>query len=55
MPKRDPISVRLSDDERQALDSAAAEAGMSLSSAARRAIREWLRRRGLLRKGAQDE
>mgnify|MGYP002136784018 FL=1 len=53
MTKRVPISVRLTDDERAALDSAAAEVGLSISATIRLVLVQGLRRRGLLRKNGR--
>ena len=53
MTKMVPISVRLTDDERAALDSAAAEVGLSISATIRLVLVQGLRRRGLLRKNGR--
>lgn len=49
MPKIAPIGIRLSADERAALDAAARSDDRSISSLARRIIAEWLRTNGFLR------
>jgi hypothetical protein len=44
MPKRDPIGVRFSDSEREAMNSASEAKSLSLSALVRMIVVEWLRK-----------
>jgi hypothetical protein len=50
MPKKHPIGVRLSDEERDALTAAAEDKSLALSAMVRTIVAEWLRKQGWLRK-----
>jgi hypothetical protein len=53
MAKRTPLGIRLEDDEHAALEKAAAQEVLSMSTLGRKIIVEWLRKNGFLKKGSK--
>jgi uncharacterized protein (DUF1778 family) len=50
MPKKHPIGVRLTDEERSALEAAAEGTSLALSAMVRMIVAEWLRKHGWLKR-----
>jgi hypothetical protein len=53
MAKRTPLGIRLEDDEHAALEKAAAQEVLSMSTLGRKILVEWLRKNGFLKKGSK--
>jgi uncharacterized protein (DUF1778 family) len=49
MPKKQPIGVRLTDEQRDALAAAAEGKSLALSAMVRMIVAEWLRKHGWLK------